>query len=58
MVTRDDVRIIFTECDRDGDGIVWLSELRRLAASYTSLEVLTSLLNTLSKGAGGRRYKH
>eukprot|EP00116_Pleurobrachia_bachei_P005330 sb/3465592/ len=38
MVTRGDVWGIFTECDRDSDGIVWLSELRALAASYTSLE--------------------
>ena len=42
MVTRDAVLTIFEECDRDNDGIVWLSEIKQLALSYASSnEVLT-----------------
>ncbi|XP_063683044.1 rab11 family-interacting protein 4-like [Bolinopsis microptera] len=36
MVTRDAVLTIFEECDRDNDGIVWLSEIKQLALSYSS----------------------
>ena len=36
MVTRDAVLTIFEECDRDNDGIVWLSEIKQLALSYAS----------------------
>ena len=57
MVTRDEVLTIFNECDADNDGIVWLSELKQLALTYTSHQEVFELFLYITRSHHSLMFK-